>query len=72
MFFFLIVSHPNFTVPPYLACVGGPGTINTAMSAVDEGTPVVTIEGSGMAADMISYAWRYLHDFGYVQIWNDS
>jgi hypothetical protein len=51
---------------------GGPGTIKcvfvlppsnrrTARDSIANGTPLVVIRGSGMAADLIAYAWEYLH-----------
>ena len=38
----------------------------TALKAVHERTPVVVIDGSGKAASVLSYAWRYLHSSEYV------
>lgn len=40
---------------------GGPGTLKTALSAVLAGTPIVVIDGSGQAADILAYAWNFLH-----------
>lgn len=45
-----------------LVVEGGPGTLTTAEQAIYEGTPVVVMEGSGRAADVLAYAWRFLHD----------
>ena len=44
---------------------GGPGTIGTAHDAILNGTPLVVVEGTGGAADVLAYAWRFLHDTGY-------
>ena len=41
---------------------GGPVTLTVVSEAVDKGTPVVVIDGSGRMADVISYAWRYYCD----------
>jgi hypothetical protein len=46
---------------------GGPGTIRTALNAKRNSTAIVVIEGSGKAADMLAYAWRYLHSNEYVR-----
>eukprot|EP00051_Salpingoeca_urceolata_P029602 m.7037 g.7037 ORF g.7037 m.7037 type:complete len:1470 (+) comp2797_c0_seq1:203-4612(+) len=40
---------------------GGPGSLKTAHDAVVEGTPLVVVEGTGQAADMLAYAWYFLH-----------
>eukprot|EP00055_Hartaetosiga_balthica_P013583 m.70395 g.70395 ORF g.70395 m.70395 type:complete len:1603 (-) comp8308_c0_seq3:3281-8089(-) len=40
---------------------GGPGTVDTAFSAVKNNTPVVSVEGSGGAADIIAYAYNLFH-----------
>eukprot|EP00054_Salpingoeca_dolichothecata_P012515 m.69394 g.69394 ORF g.69394 m.69394 type:complete len:1427 (-) comp19982_c0_seq1:42-4322(-) len=40
---------------------GGPGTIETVRKAVEAKTPVVVIEGTGKAADLLAYAYRLLH-----------
>lgn len=60
-----------------LVVEGGPNTLNTVRKAVESNTPVVVgtwgetsqpahskqvIEGSGRVADLLSYAWRFLHD----------
>jgi hypothetical protein len=36
-------------------------SIAQSAQAVNNHTPVVVVDGSGKAADIISYAWRYLH-----------
>ena len=51
-----ILSH---RCPPLIA---GPGTLETVAEAVKSRMPVLIVEGSGRAADAISYAWRLLHD----------
>ena len=43
-----------------IICQGGPGTINTTLEASKVHTPIVLIDGSGQAADALTYAWRYL------------
>lgn len=35
---------------------------STARDAVKRGTPLVVINGTGQAADIIAYAWEFLHD----------
>ncbi len=45
---------------------GGPGTMASALKAVQERTPLVVVDGSGKAATAISYAWRYLHSDEFV------
>ena len=43
---------------------GGPGTLDTAASTVRQGTPLVVVEGSGQAADVIAYAYKLQHNQG--------
>ncbi|CAH1797575.1 unnamed protein product [Owenia fusiformis] len=46
--------------PVPLVCVvveGGPGTLETVKCAMEQGSPVVIIEGSGRAADILAYAY---------------
>lgn len=45
-----------------LVVEGGPVTLKVVAEALRDRTPVVVIEGSGRAADVIAYAWHYLHD----------
>ena len=45
-----------------LVVEGGPGTLDTVKKAIECRTPVLIMEGSGRAADVLAYAWRYLHD----------
>lgn len=45
-----------------LVVEGGPGTLDTVKEANVLRTPVVVIEGSGRIADVLAYAWRFLHD----------
>lgn len=40
---------------------GGPGTLKTARNSVEVGTPLVVVDGSGQAADVLAYAWNFLH-----------
>lgn len=40
---------------------GGIGTLDTAYSAVLAETPLVVIDGSGQAADILAYAWNFTH-----------
>eukprot|EP00050_Salpingoeca_kvevrii_P002038 m.185860 g.185860 ORF g.185860 m.185860 type:complete len:1506 (-) comp10522_c1_seq1:295-4812(-) len=40
---------------------GGPGTLQTAHDAVKNGTPLVVVQGTGKAADVLAYAWEFLH-----------
>lgn len=41
---------------------GGPITLSIVEHAIRQGMPVIVLEGSGRCADVISYAWRFLHD----------
>ncbi len=50
-----------------LVVEGGPVTLQVVGQAVENNTPVVVIEGSGRAADLIAYAWRILHCEKYIQ-----
>ena len=47
---------------------GGPGTIKTALNAKRRATAIVIIEGSGKAADLLSYAWAFLHSPSFVNV----
>ncbi|EDQ85552.1 uncharacterized protein MONBRDRAFT_29245 [Monosiga brevicollis MX1] len=40
---------------------GGPGTMKTAMESVRAGNPIVVVDGSGLAADVLAYAYQFLH-----------
>lgn len=47
------------TVPAVMLVVdGGQGTLKTVSEAVAKGMPVVTIKGSGRAADLIAEAYK--------------
>lgn len=41
---------------------GGPITLSIVEQAIRTAMPVIVLEGSGRCADVISYAWRFLHD----------
>ena len=41
---------------------GGVGTIEAAQRACEMSSPLVIVEGSGKAADLLAHAWRFLHD----------
>ena len=45
-----------------LVVEGGTGTLESVKTAIAQRTPVLVIEGSGRIADVLAYAWRYLHD----------
>ncbi len=45
-------------------CQGGPGTLDTALEAAQVGTPLVVVEGSGQAADVIAYAFKLTYNQG--------
>ena len=34
----------------------------TARESVKKNTPIVVIKGTGMAANLIAYAWEFMHD----------
>eukprot|EP00004_Rigifila_ramosa_P002845 TRINITY_DN128_c0_g2_i1.p1 TRINITY_DN128_c0_g2~~TRINITY_DN128_c0_g2_i1.p1 ORF type:complete len:1464 (-),score=371.71 TRINITY_DN128_c0_g2_i1:13-3942(-) len=57
------VASSNLRDIPIVCIViqGGPGTFKTAHESKREGTPVVTIDQSGNAADVIAYAWNHVH-----------
>eukprot|EP00045_Choanoeca_perplexa_P004986 m.42265 g.42265 ORF g.42265 m.42265 type:complete len:1442 (+) comp12868_c0_seq3:49-4374(+) len=59
-------SSGEFGVAFPVACVsiciqGGPGTIDTVLAAVEGGTPVIIVNGSGKAANLIAYAYTMTH-----------
>ena len=43
---------------------GGPVTLQMAQQSITSLQPIVVLQGSGRCADVIAYAWRYLHDRG--------
>lgn len=45
-----------------LVVEGGPNTLQNVQNAVDAKIPVVLVEGSGRAADLLAFAYRLLHD----------
>ena len=55
-------SGPENTVSKVpIVCVmveGGPGTLDTARSALKEKTPVVIVDGSGRCADAIAFVYN--------------
>ena len=56
---------PPDGVPVPVVCVvveGGPGTLETVMSALQSGTPAVIVEGTGRAADILAYAYWNSHE----------
>ena len=36
--------------------------MDTAMKTVTEGSPLIVVDGSGQAADVIAYAYHLIHD----------
>jgi hypothetical protein len=36
--------------------------MDTAMKTVSEGSPLIIVDGSGQAADVIAYAYHLVHD----------
>jgi hypothetical protein len=38
------------------------------LQAIDQRTPIVVVDGSGKAADVLSYVWRYLHSTEFVKM----
>ncbi|EGD78998.1 hypothetical protein PTSG_01969 [Salpingoeca rosetta] len=40
---------------------GGPGTLNTALESVRAQTPIVVVEESGQTADVLAYAYNFMH-----------
>ena len=55
-------SMPIFSIQ--LVVEGGPVTLQLAEESIAHRQPVVVMQGSGRCADVIAYAWRYLHDRG--------
>lgn len=47
-----------------LVVEGGPVTGDVCMSAFQRRVPVVVVDGSGRFADLLSFAWRLLHEPG--------
>ena len=45
-----------------LVIEGGPITLSIVEHAIKKGMPVIVLEGSGRCADVIAYAWRFMHD----------
>lgn len=45
---------------------GGVTTFENIVHALANKTPVLVISGSGRMADIMAYAWRFLHDSGFV------
>ena len=41
---------------------GGPGTIDASFRAAESDSPLVVVEDSGKAADLLAFAWHILHD----------
>lgn len=41
-----------------LVLEGGTNTLQTTLEAIKEGTPIVVIQGSGRAADMIALGYK--------------
>lgn len=44
---------------------GGPNTLKTALEAAQADTPIVVVEGSGGAADLLAMCWRLGHNDGH-------
>lgn len=45
-----------------LVVEGGPNTLKSVKNAINSKLPVVLVEGSGRAADLLAFAYRFLHD----------
>eukprot|EP00052_Salpingoeca_macrocollata_P029292 m.294431 g.294431 ORF g.294431 m.294431 type:complete len:1804 (-) comp22964_c0_seq3:8-5419(-) len=61
----IFTQSTNDNVRSILLVVGGDAhqsTLDMTSRAVHSRVPVVVMEGSGHTADLLSYAWRYLHD----------
>jgi len=43
---------------------GGVDTLATCRAAQEDGTTITLVEGSGRGADLLAYAWKFLHDNG--------
>jgi transient receptor potential cation channel subfamily M protein 2 len=56
------VASERFDIPVVTIVVqGGPNTVITARDSVKAGCPVVVIDKTGQAADLLAYAWNFLH-----------
>eukprot|EP00049_Salpingoeca_infusionum_P015657 m.306405 g.306405 ORF g.306405 m.306405 type:complete len:1729 (-) comp15922_c0_seq1:74-5260(-) len=40
---------------------GGPGTLDTALASIKANHPILVIDGSGQVADLLAYAYNFLH-----------
>ncbi|CAF3839149.1 unnamed protein product [Rotaria sp. Silwood1] len=59
-FFFLIIFGYAIPIVQILAN-GGASSILTVCQALQQGTPVIVIEGTGRAADEIALIYKYLY-----------
>eukprot|EP00736_Rhodelphis_marinus_P008717 Rmarinus@m.29660 len=58
-------NKTNWDHPVPMVCVvvqGGRGTIHTIYSAINAGSPVVLVQGTGGAADFVGNVFRHLHE----------
>ncbi|EGD73752.1 hypothetical protein PTSG_05446 [Salpingoeca rosetta] len=55
-------TRKRFDAPVITVVIqGGPGTLNTALEAIRENTPIVVVDKSGLAADVLAYAYHFCH-----------
>eukprot|EP00730_Choanoeca_flexa_P007583 TRINITY_DN12352_c1_g1_i1.p1 TRINITY_DN12352_c1_g1~~TRINITY_DN12352_c1_g1_i1.p1 ORF type:complete len:1459 (+),score=335.46 TRINITY_DN12352_c1_g1_i1:373-4377(+) len=60
---FEAAAREDFSCPVVTLVVqGGPNTLKTARDAIGMNNPVVVIDGSGMAADVLAYAYNFTHN----------
>ena len=62
LFYFLIFLSGVEVPVVSVVLEGGENTMNTAKSAMESGTPVVIVNGSGRAADFIARAFKETED----------
>ena len=51
-----------FALLSFNTAAGGPGTIDASFRAAESDSPLVVVEDSGKAADLLAFAWHILHD----------
>ena len=44
--------------------------MKTALEASRQHTPIILVDGTGQAADVLTYAWRFLESPRYGMVWD--
>lgn len=71
----LLISAEHANIPVVCVVVeGGTNTIRMVLEHVTDNppVPVVVCDGSGRAADLISFAHRYVREDGYEELFNQA